>query len=106
MVIADIEEGALESAAASLADAAGQQGVAVHGVVTNCADDDSVANLAAAVEELFPDRPISLLAANAGVVSLIRPALGCTPRSLSLGALDSSQPSDLSRSCGRVVGAG
>ena len=98
MVIADIEEGALEGAAASLAEAAGQQGVAVHGVVTNCADDDSVANLAAAVEELFPDRPISLLAANAGVVSL-------TWLSLSLGALHSSQPSDPWRSCGRGVGA-
>ena len=67
VALADIEASALEKAEAELADAAAASGVTVYGHVTDCSVDDSVAGLAAAVAQQFPGKPISLLAANAGV---------------------------------------
>ena len=67
VALADIEPSALEKAEAELADAAAASGVTVYGHVTDCSVDDSVAGLAAAVAQQFPGKPISLLAANAGV---------------------------------------
>ena len=66
-VLADIEERAIAAAEERLADAARAAGVDVFGHPVDVSSEAAVQNLATAVAERFPGRPISLLCCNAGV---------------------------------------
>ena len=66
-VIADIEENAITEAVTRLAALAEQHSVEVHGHKTDVSLESDVKDLANAITERFPERPISLLACNAGV---------------------------------------
>lgn len=66
-VIADIRQDAIDQAIVDLASRANQTGVEVIGECVDVSDQDNVRALAESLRTRFPDRPISLLACNAGV---------------------------------------
>ncbi len=65
--VADIEAGAIERAIEGLSEKAEQRGVRLLGVPTDVSLQGDVDKLYDAVQEAFPDDPISLLCCNAGV---------------------------------------
>jgi hypothetical protein len=67
VMMADIQAAAMTASALELQELATASGVEVAGHVTDTSDDESVAGLAAAVAARFPGKPISLIAANAGI---------------------------------------
>jgi NAD(P)-dependent dehydrogenase (short-subunit alcohol dehydrogenase family) len=66
-VIADIRQKAIDIAVENLATRADQMGVDVIGEQIDVSEKDSVNALATSLKARFPDRPMSLLACNAGV---------------------------------------
>lgn len=66
-VIADIRQDAIDQATDELTARADQMGVEIIGERVDVSDQDNVNGLAEMLRSRFPDRPISLLACNAGV---------------------------------------